>query len=370
MTRYWMLPEAVTELMPDESRHFESLRRQVHDTIASWGYAFVMPPLVEFLDSLLAGSGSGLDGQTFKITDQVSGRLMGVRADMTPQVTRIDAHRLPTADESRYAYIGEVLRTRSESTEPRRNTWIAGAELYGVAQAGGDIEIMALLLAVLESAGVQNTVLDIGHSGIYGGLVACHRLSPEDQAVLHDILRGSRRPDLAQWQAESALADSFVEDVLFLTEPRGQAHALSQLASRFAGRNAQFDRVIADMDAVCTQLRRFYPGQRVMLDFTATGQYGYHSGLIFACYVPGLYSAIARGGRYDGIGEAYGRSRPATGFSLDLLDLAQVCAARQTRYSLAVSAMPDDRDSFLAIGERRRRGESIRFQHQPKGAES
>lgn len=370
MTRYWMLPEAVTELMPEESRHFEALRRQVHDTIASWGYAFVMPPLVEFLDSLLAGSGSGLDGQTFKITDQASGRLMGVRADMTPQIARIDAHRLPTTAESRYACIGEVLRTKSESTEPRRNTWVAGAELYGVSDVGGDIEIMALLLAILQEAGVQHAVLDISHAGIYAGLLASYALSAEEQSVLHDILGGKRRPDLQQWQQERQLPQGFIDDILFLTKTHDPEHALDEFAQHFAGRHALFDRAVADMDCAVNRLRTFYPAQRISLDFASVGQYGYHSGLMFACYVPGLYSTIARGGRYDGIGEAYGRSRPATGFSLDLLDLAQVCAAQQARYSLAVSAMPDDRDSFLAIGERRRRGESIRFQHQPKGAES
>lgn len=366
MSRYWMLPDDVIELLPEESRRFEALRRRVHDVLVSWGYGFVMPPLVEFLDSLLAGSGSGLDGQTFKITDQASGRLMGIRADMTPQVARIDAHRLPTREESRYAYIGEVLRTRSESTEPRRNTWVAGAELYGVAQASGDIEIMALLLAVLDSAGVQGAVLDIGHAGIYAGLVAYYRLSREDQNVLHDILRGSRRPDLAQWQAESRLPDEFVADVLFLTEPRARHEAFAQLAQRFAGRDGLFDRALADLEAVEQQLGHFCGGQRFMLDFSSTGQYGYHSGLMFACYVPGLYSAIARGGRYDGIGEAYGRSRPATGFSLDLLDLAAVARAAEMPTSSAVQAMPDNRQEFLSVQAKRASGSIIRFQHYPE----
>lgn len=367
MTRYWMLPDDVIELLPEQSCRFEALRRRVHDVLASWGYGFVMPPLVEFLDSLLAGSSNGLDGQTFKITDQASGRLMGIRADMTPQIARIDAHRLPTHDESRYAYIGEVLRTRSESTEPRRNTWVAGAELYGVAQVGGDIEMMALLLAVLADVGVQGAVLEVGHAGIYGGLLAQYRLSHDDEAVLRDILRGSRRPDLAQWQADRALPDGFVEDVAFLTEPRRQEDALAQFQARFAGRNARLDRAIADMSEAQTQLCRFYPDQRVMLDFATAGQYGYHSGLIFACYVPGLYSAIARGGRYDGIGEAYGRSRPATGFSLDLLDLLGVVHSADTPATGSISAMPGGREAFLAAQERRARGEVIRFQHNPAG---
>lgn len=367
MTRYWMLPDDVTELLPQENRQFERLRRVVHDSIAAWGYAFVQPPLVEFLDSLLAGSGSGLDGQTYKITDQASGRLMGVRADMTPQIARIDAHRLPTRGESRYAYIGEVLRARSESTEPRRNTWVAGAELYGVAEVGGDIEIMALLIATLEDAGVKDALLDIGHAGIYAGLVGSYALSAADRAVLHDILRGNRRPDLQQWQAQSALDDDFLADVRFLTEPRGQAGALDAFAARFAGRHAQFDRAIADMTVAAQRLRAFFPGQRVMVDFASVGQYGYHSGLMFACYVPGLYSAIARGGRYDGIGEAYGRSRPATGFSLDLLDLAAISAGNGDAPVASVQEMAQDGASFQAAQEKRRRGDIIRFRHYAQG---
>lgn len=363
MNRYWMLPEDVTELLPQEAQALEKLRRVIYDSIAAWGYAFVQPPLVEFLDSLLAGSGRGLDRQTYKITDQRSGRLMGIRADMTPQIARIDAHRLPTRGESRYAYIGEVLRARSESTEPRRNTWVAGAELYGVADVGGDIEIMALLLSVLADAGVRDTVLDISHAGIYAGLVDAYALSAADRALLHDILRGNRRPDLQQWQQESALDARFLADVQFLTEPRAQSGAIEAFAAHFAGRHAQFDRAIADMTTAAQRLQDFFPQQRVMVDFASVGQYGYHSGLMFACYVPGLYSAIARGGRYDGIGEAYGRSRPATGFSLDLLDLAAIAGAGADALELSAQAMATERSDFQAVQEKRRSGAIIRFQH-------
>lgn len=363
MTRYWMLPDDVTELLPPENRRLERLRRMVHDSIAAWGYAFVQPPLVEFLDSLLAGSGSSLDGQTYKITDQASGRLMGVRADMTPQIARIDAHRLPTRGESRYACIGEVLRARSESTEPRRNTWVAGAELYGVAGVGGDIEIMALLLSTLRDAGVEDALLDIGHAGIYAGLVDSHALPADDRAMLHDILRGNRRPDLQQWQAQSALDDGFLADVRFLTEPRAQAGALDAFAAHFGGRHPQFDRAIADMTEATRRLREFFPGQRIMVDFAGVGQYGYHSGLMFACYAPGLYSAIARGGRYDGIGEAYGRSRPATGFSLDLLDLAAISSNGDSAPAPVEENMAADGAGFQAVQARRQRGDIIRFRH-------
>ncbi|MDO5091090.1 MAG: ATP phosphoribosyltransferase regulatory subunit [Cardiobacteriaceae bacterium] len=361
MTRYWMLPDDVIELLPQQAAQFEALRRTLHDTMAAWGYRFVMPPLVEFLDSLLAGSGSDLDRQTFKLTDQASGRLMGVRADMTPQIARIDAHRLPTAAESRYAYIGEVLRTTSESTEPRRNPWIAGAELYGVADVSGDIEIMALLLDVLDRAGVADSVLDIGHAGIYAGLLADYAPDAEDRALLHDLLAGKRRPDLWQWQG--AFPARFFDDIAFLTEPRDAAGALDAFAAHFAGRNAHFRRAHADMESAMRQLQRFFPAQRLSLDFSSVGRYGYHSGLMFACYAPGLYSAIARGGRYDGVGEVYGRARAATGFSLDVLDLQTVTRAAAPANGTESRPMPQGAEAFAAAQAARRAGQIIRFHH-------
>lgn len=366
MAKHWLLPEDVIELLPAEAHHVEMLRRQILDQLAGWGYQLVMPPLVEYLDSLLAGSGDDLDIQTSKVTDHASGRLMGVRADMTPQIARIDAHRLPSDGESRYGYCGEVLRNRSESTEPRRNPLIAGAELFGVSGVNGDVEIIALLLSLLEDLGIQGSVVDLGHAGIFSGLVAREQLNASDRHLLADIFAGKKRPDLLSWQTESGLSDRLIEDVQHLIDAHGQQDPLHVLESRFAGVNAGFDRAIEDLTQSRTLLAAFYPEQTFTVDLGTVGSYGYHLGLVFACYAPGHYGAIARGGRYDGIGAAYGRARPATGFSADLLTLAQLSSGQAPMQDCLVESFPANAAEFSAIQARRRAGERIHFEHEEK----
>lgn len=362
--KYWLLPEDVIELLPKEAAHVESLRRQILDQLASWGYQLVMPPLVEYLDSLLAGSGDDLDIQTSKVTDHLSGRLMGIRADMTPQIARIDAHRLPTSADSRYGYCGEVLRNRSESTEPRRNPLIAGAELFGVSGVSGDVEIIALLLSILENLDIKHSVIDLGHAGIFSGLVMREGLSVADRYLLADIFAGKKRPDLAEWQVDSGLSDQLIEDVQHLIDAHGQDDPLQLLETRFAGVNAEFDRAIVDLERSQSLLSAFYPQQAFTVDLGTVGSYGYHSGLVFACYAAGHYGTIARGGRYDGIGAAYGRARPATGFSADLLTLAQLSNNDLAAVTTAATNFPADAAAFAAIQARRAAGERIHFEHE------
>ena len=248
MTRYWMLPEDVIELLPQEASHIEGLRRKLLDNMALWGYELVKPPLVEFLDSLLAGS-ENLDIQTFKITDQASGRLMGVRADLTPQIARIDAHRMAGTGTRRFAYCGEVLRTRSESTQPRRNPLIVGAELYGVANVSGDMEVMGLLLDCMNACGVEQSVLDIGHSAIFAGLVAVHGLSAEDSRAVKEAISGVQRPALSQWQVEQRFSVACLADIAFLLDAPLYRAGLTDLTQQFGGRHALFDQAIADLEA-------------------------------------------------------------------------------------------------------------------------
>ncbi|UJF24896.1 ATP phosphoribosyltransferase regulatory subunit [Suttonella sp. R2A3] len=367
MAKYWLLPEDIIELLPDAAKEVEALRRLTLDHFASWGYQQVLPPLAEYLDSLLAGSGADLEAQTCKITDHHSGRLMGVRADITPQIARIDAHRLPTDGESRYGYCGEVLRNRSESTEPRRNPLIVGAELFGVSEVGGDVEIIALLLDWLRRTGIDDCVLDLGHAGIFSGLVAREALDADDRALLQDIFAGKKRPDLMAWQAQSRLSDRLIEDVQALMGLYDDAQALDTLREHFAGTHPEFDRAIADLEAVQKAISAFFPEQRTSIDLGSVGSYGYHSGLVFSCFASGHYSAIARGGRYDGVGAAYGRSRPATGFSADLLTLAQLSTGHGEQPAFTEVLFPDNAETFAALAQRRAAGESIRFKHN-KGA--
>lgn len=358
-----MLPDDIIELLPDRAIQMENLRRQFLDNLASWGYRLVMPPLVEFLDSLLAGS-ENLDLQTFKITDQASGRMMGVRADITPQIARIDAHRLPTEGTARYAYCGSVLRTKSESTQPRRNPLIAGAELYGVKNLSGDIEIMALLLDCMEKLQVESSVLDIGHAGIFAGLVELHQLNPAHRRELRDILIGLRRPDLKAWKDSGHLPSACIEDIRFLVDAPLQADGMAALQAQFSGRHPLLDRAISELAQAYQHLAEYYPHQAISIDTNSVGTYGYHNGILFALYAPGHYDAIARGGRYDGLGEAYGRARPATGFSADLFTLGQVIAAGGGAYTAAQQAMPQTAAEFHAARDRRAAGQAICFTHE------
>lgn len=360
---HWMLPEDVIELLPENAAKIEALRRQLLDTMATWGYRLVMPPLVEFLDSLLAGSSRDLDIQTFKLTDQKSGRLIGVRADITPQTARIDAHRLPSDAVSRFCYCGEVLRTQSESTEPRRNPIIIGAELYGVASLSGDLEIMSLLISLLKQAGIEDTLLDIGHSGIYAGLVQLHQLNDAQRQELHDVLIGARRPDLQRWKEMRHFSSACIEDIRFLVDAPLRSDGLQMLSDRFGGRHPLLDHAITQMHAALEKLADFLPGQKINLDPTAVGSYGYHCGLLFAVYAPGHYDALARGGRYDGVGKVYGRARPATGFSADLLTFAQLLSYPDKTQHDRYVPMPDNGSDFARAAAERRDGQTVCFEH-------
>lgn len=364
MKAHWLLPEDVIELLPEDARHIETLRRRLLDNMALWGYEFVMPPLAEFLEALLVGS-ENLDIQTFKITDQVSGRLMGVRADITPQIARIDAHRMGGEGVRRFAYCGDVLRTRSESTQPRRNPLIAGAELYGVRSVSGDMEVMALLLDCMAQCGVQNSVLDIGHSGIFAGLVALHDLNASAQTEIKQAVASLQRPALAAWQQQGLFSDSCLQDIAFLLDAPLQSNSLEALAGHFAGRHALFDQAIAELQAAQTMLKAAFPAQEIMVDVSNIGTYGYHCGLVFALYAQGHYDALARGGRYDGLGQVYGKMRPATGFSIDLLTLGQLLGGSSvSTIQTQKQRWTQDSAAFQTALANRRQGIAVIFEHE------
>lgn len=362
--QYWWLPDDVVELMPEESQRFERLRQAFLQHCASWGYQQVIPPLVEFLDALLAGSGSDLERQTFKITDPYSGRLMGVRADITPQIARIDAHRLPTAAVSRYTYVGDVLRMRSESTEPRRNPVMAGAELYGVERVSGDMEMMALLLEFVTPKVVEGTVLDIGHAGMLAGLMKCYAFNEAEQHELIALLSSKQLTDIALWQQAKGLPECFAEDIAVLSGAcLDSAEAIRALSQQFSGRMAEWDSAIAELASVCGMLNACFPHQLVQIDAAGMGEYGYHTGLVFALYIPNHYNAIARGGRYDNVGQAYGRARAATGFSLDLLSLATIEEDKSFKINQTSIAWQPNASAFALAAAKRQAGEQVIFEH-------
>ncbi len=310
----WLLPDGVQDVLPREAARLEALRRRLLDQFAAWGYQLVFPPLMEFLDSLLTGSGHDLDLMTFKITDQISGRLMGVRADITPQVARLDAHCLPTHHTARYCYAGTVLNTRSASLAASRAPIQIGAELFGYGGVAADIEIIRLMLATLETAGVHDIHLDIGHVGIFRALAREAGLTSEDEAALFDIYQRKSLPELQDLHARLPRGEWF----LALGDLSGGAEQLDRACHALSGAPEAVAAALSDVRAVIHTIREIHPGVRLSVDLCELRGYNYHTGLVFAAYAPDQAVEIAKGGRYDHVGESFGRSRPATGFSADL----------------------------------------------------
>lgn len=313
----WLLPDGVADVLPAEAARLESLRRQLLDHFGRWGYALVLPPLMEYLESLLSGSGRDLADLTFKITDQLSGRLMGVRADTTPQVARLDAHCLPSQGPARYCYAGTVLHTRPMGIAASRCPVQIGAELYGHSGVESDIEIIRLLLDALALAGAEQLHLDLGHVGVFRALAALAALDGDTEASLRDMLT---RKSLPEWrEAIPARVDAEHQAALLpLPELAGDISVLAQARELWASAPSAVAQALADVEAVIHAIDQSHPHVVLTLDLGDVRGYHYHTGLVFSVYAPGHAREIAKGGRYDHIGEAFGRARPATGFSADL----------------------------------------------------
>lgn len=316
----WLLPDGIEEILPPQSWHLEQLRRDLLDLFRSWGYELVVPPFVEFLESLLTGTGRDLDLQTFKLTDQLSGRLMGVRADTTPQAARIDAHQLRTDGPTRLCYLGTVLKTRPNGLGRSRAPLQIGAELFGHYGVESDFEIIGLMLEMLAKAGVGGLHLDLGHVGIFRGLSAQAGLDTDQEQALFDALQRKALPEIDALLTDFAVA----EPVRSLLQALGQLDgpdALERASEILASASPDVLASLADLKALAAMIQAAWPGLPVHYDLAELRAYGYQTGVVFAVFVPGLGQDIARGGRYDHIGEAFGRARPATGFSADLLQL-------------------------------------------------
>jgi ATP phosphoribosyltransferase regulatory subunit len=323
-TNRWMLPDGVSELLPAEAAAVERMRRQILDLYASWGYELVEPPLVEYLESLLTGMGRELDIQTFKLVDQHNGRSMGIRADITPQVARIDAHRLNRDVPTRLCYIGPVLHARGDEFGGNRNPLQVGAELYGHTGIESDLESIELLLATLAAAGLQDIYLDLGHVGIFHGLAAYAGLEEPVTSELFAMLQRKSSPEIDEFVAALGIAPKHRELLSQLIFLHGSDDVLQEAKQRFAGTS---DTVLAALDylaEVGDKVATRYPRLIVHYDLAEFRAYDYQTGLVFAAYREGYGQEIARGGRYDDLGEVFGVARAATGFSTDLMLLAEV----------------------------------------------
>jgi ATP phosphoribosyltransferase regulatory subunit len=342
----WLLPEGISDVLPAEARFLEPLRRAALDLYRGYGYELVVPPLLEYTDSLLTGVGADLDLRTFKLVDQLSGRLLGLRADITPQVARIDAHILNRAGVVRLCYAASVLHARPLHPLATREPFYVGAELFGHASVAADAEVLELAVRTLALAQVEGVRFDLGHTSILRALL---ELDPAAQVHAEDIVAALSAKDaaaLAPLTAELAPpARAALRDLIRLHgDERVLAAARDELPARPAVQAA-----IGELQRLVDQLKRL--GAAVNIDLADLHGFRYHTGATFAAYAGGWPVALARGGRYDDIGRAFGRARPATGFSIDLRELARLHEGEAAR---AILAPADTDDEAAALVERLR----------------
>lgn len=320
---YWILPEGIEETLPPAAVQLESIRRELLDLYRAWGYELVIPPLIEYLESLLTGTGSELDLETFKLTDQLNGRLMGVRADITPQVARIEAHRLNRQIPVRLCYLARVLRTRPQGQGGTRSPMQVGVELYGHAGSDSDIEIIHLMLETLAICGIERIHIDLGHVGIFRCLVELASIPHEVEISLFELLQRKAITEMSECLEQHDVNQTYRQLFLDLAALNGNHEVLAQARDRFSAVDPRIDKALDYLEAVAEAIGN-KANVELCFDLGELSGYHYHSGLVYAAYAPGQGRELARGGRYDGIGKAFGRARPATGFSAVLESLLEV----------------------------------------------
>jgi ATP phosphoribosyltransferase regulatory subunit len=353
--KYWQLPQAVEEVLPEQASAMEALRRDLLDLYRSWGYELVFPPLLEYSDSLLTGLGADLDLLTFKLTDQLTGRTLGIRADITPQVARIDAHSYLKEGVSRLCYAGTTLHTRPKSLMASRCPVQIGAELYGDNSPEADIEIIGLMIDTLREAGVGQMTIDIGHVGVYRAVFQALDLT-DDQA-LFDALQRKSAPDLSSALQGRPEADA--QTIRALMNLHGDRSVLNQARELLGDLAPNALDAIDEIDVVLDALEAEGDGIDWYVDLSELRGLNYHTGLVFAAYAKGVGRALANGGRYDDIGEIFGRARAATGFAADLKTL--LAEGKALDLGLTAISAPADRCPELAkkIKELRCQGEVV-----------
>lgn len=355
----WLLPEGVDELLPDQAQALERLRRRVLDCYHVWGYELVVPPVIEYLESLLTGAGTDLELQTFKLTDQLSGRLMGVRADMTPQAARIDAHKLRHEHPVRLCYVGTVLHTRPERPGQCRNPVQVGAELYGHGGVEADVEIIDLMLETLYLAGATELHLDLGHVGIFRALAREAGLDADAEKRLFEALQRKAVGELAEL-LEPLPGGQARDRIATLVELNGGVETLDHAGEHLKGAGPEVQQALQRLWALASTLERRHPEVTLHFDLAELAGYQFHTGVVFAAFVPGSGREVARGGRYDHIGRAFGRARPATGFSSDLKALLELAPGLPTEHASGILApWSDDVALHKRVRELRAEGERV-----------
>lgn len=355
----WILPEGIEEILPPRAEQLDRLCRDIIDLYASWGYQLVIPPMIEYMDSLLTGTGKDLDLQIFKLTDQMSGRLMGVRADTTPQVARIDAHNLKRDVPTRLCYLGTVLHTRPEDTGGNRSPLQVGAELYGHKGIESDAEVLCLMIETLNKAGVEKIHLDLGHVGIYNNLVQLAKLDEELEAELFNALQRKAMPELDEMISAGTLSAKAGQMFKALITSNGSIDDFKEARVFFDSISSEIKDCLDELQKIIELVGKRMPEVTLNFDLSELRGYHYHTGIVFTAYVPGHGQGIAFGGRYDDIGSAFGRARPATGFSTDIKTLLGLGKLAPENRMGIYAPYSDEPGQLQAINNLRTQGEIV-----------
>ncbi len=343
------MPDGVQETLPPDAQAVENLRRKILQIYTTWGYDLVMPAMIEYIDSLLTGTAHSLDRKTFALVDQLSGKQMGVRSDMTPQVARIDAHLLADSKRmqriTRLCYCGHLLHAQGDGINLNRTPLQIGAEIFGNATIAADVEVVSLMIATLHAAGLDKISIDIGHVGIFRSLVRGTELDREQENRLFDMLQRKSIPELQAYLQQLPLDGELREQFCQLALLNGDVSILDEARQVYANCSNELLQALDHVQSVVDSVQRSYPTTMIHCDLSELRGYSYHTGLVFSAFLPGQGTEIARGGRYDDVGEVFGNARPATGFSADLFNLFQLSA--QTAPEVAAILAPNDADPEL-----------------------
>jgi len=355
----WLLPDGVGEVLPPLAGHIEHRRRQVLDLYGRWGYELVIPPLIEFTESLLVNTNRDLDLQTFKVTDQISGRSMGIRADMTPQAARIDAHSLNRSGPVRLCYADSVLHARPANAQASRSPIQLGVECFGIPGLEADVEVISLMIETLQSFAIPRFVISLGHVEIFREVAIRSGLDSLKTETLLDILQRKASVELNQFVIQENIDTLLADICVQLLRWNGDVSVLTQAGSLLAQLGGELSRALAELEHIAGLLKRRYPEASLHIDLAELPGYHYHNGIVFAAYVEGAGAAVANGGRYDALCALFGRERPATGFNADMKTLVQLGKSLTLEASGIAVVMDGSEQQWQAVSALRASGECV-----------
>ena len=355
----WLLPDGVEEILPADAKPIEFLRRQLLDLYGAWGYDLVIPPLLEYTDSLLIGLSKDVDLLTFKVTDLLTGRTLGIRADITPQTARMDAHSFTRTGANRLCYAGHVVYTKPKNPLATRTPIQAGVEFYGEPGIAADIEVVSLLLESLRVAGLPKLHIDLGHVGIYRALVSVAGLSAAQEESFFELLQRKAMTEIRVWVAENIQAPAIAALFVDLPLLAGDKSILSVARERFATLAPDAVDAVDQLIAVADAVEKRYPQAVMYFDLGELRGYHYLTGMVFAAFAPGYGNPVASGGRYDHIGEVFGRARPATGFAVDITALGKLGILPAANCGGIAVIATDDPAQWAVVQQLRANGERV-----------